>query len=72
MLAGITGTRSGPGGSRVDWPAVGEILECADAEAADLIASELALTEPDYAAHQRRRAAEHANRRAFHQSRSWR
>lgn len=37
MVAGISGTRDG-----VDWPAVGEVLECSKDEAEQLVAAGLA------------------------------
>jgi hypothetical protein len=37
MIAAVSGTRDG-----VDWPASGDVLECSDGEAADLIGAGLA------------------------------
>ena len=71
MRVGITGTRSGPDGARIDWPPVGGVLDCTAAEARDLIAGSMAWTESDAETDACRRAAEYAEWTASRQLRSW-
>jgi len=71
MRVAITGTRSGIDGARVDWPPIGEVLECDDAEAQDLLAGGMASTEADWAEYLRLRAAEHAERLQLQGQRTW-